>query len=147
MINTLQLNFQALIETDTVSLYKGIANPTGIVLLVIMAIIFVTTLPIVRRNSHFELFYFTHYLYIVYLVLLILHAPEFWKSFLFFGLIWLMEKIYRIGQMFIGKGKTTIEEAIVLPSSVTNLVIKRPPNFHFKPGDWIYINIPRLWYV
>ena len=25
---------------------------------------------------------------------------------------------------------------------VTHLVIKRPQFFHFKPGDYIYINIP-----
>ncbi len=32
----------------------------------------------------------------------------------------------------------------VLPfiSKVTHLVIKRPPFFHFKPGDYVYINIP-----
>lgn len=27
-------------------------------------------------------------------------------------------------------------------SKVTHLVIKRPPFFHFKPGDYVYINIP-----
>ena len=122
----------------------GIANPTGIGLLIIMVIIFFSSLPIVRRTGHFELFYFAHYLYILYLILLIFHAPEFWKSFLLFGTIWMMEKIYRFVHMFLGKGRTIIEEGIVLPSNVTNLVIKRPPNFHFNAGDWIFINIPRI---
>ena len=56
----------------------------------------------------------------------------------------MMEKIYRFVHMFLGKGRTIIEEGIVLPSNVTNLVIKRPPNFHFNAGDWIFINIPRI---
>lgn len=27
---------------------------------------------------------------------------------------------------------------------VTHLVIKRPQFFHFKPGDYVYINIPEI---
>lgn len=27
---------------------------------------------------------------------------------------------------------------------VTHLVIKRPPFFHFKPGDYVFINIPAI---
>ena len=27
---------------------------------------------------------------------------------------------------------------------VTHLVIKRPQFFHFKPGDYVYINIPDI---
>ena len=27
---------------------------------------------------------------------------------------------------------------------VTHLVIKRPPFFHFKPGDYVYLNIPAI---
>lgn len=29
-------------------------------------------------------------------------------------------------------------------AQVTHLVIKRPQFFHFKPGDYIYINIPEI---
>merc|ERR1719474_1416349 len=110
----------------------GIANPTGIGLFIIMIIIFCSSLPFVRRRGYFELFFFTHYLYVLYLILLILHAPEFWKWFLPVGTLWL------------GKGRTIIEEGSVLPSNVTNLVIKRPPGFHFNPGDWVFVNIPRI---
>ena len=45
--------------------------------------------------------------------------------------------------MWVGEGKTIIEEAAVLLSNVTNLVIKRPFAFDFNPGDWVYVNIPR----
>merc|ERR1719341_519402 len=43
-----------------------------------------------------------------------------------------------------GSGRTSILEGLVLPSKVTNLVIKRPKGFKFKPGDWVFINIPRV---
>ncbi|NXM69187.1 NOX5 oxidase, partial [Serilophus lunatus] len=27
---------------------------------------------------------------------------------------------------------------------VTHLVIQRPPSFHFKPGDYVYLNVPAI---
>ena len=33
---------------------------------------------------------------------------------------------------------------VVLPSKVISLVIRKPPHFSFKPGDYIYINIPNI---
>ena len=104
---------------------------------------FVCSLPIIRRTGHFEVFYFTHYLYVFYYILLVLHAPEFWKWFLPVGILWIGERLYRLVQMFLGRGRTVIEEGNVLPSNVTNLVIKRPQNFNFNPGDWVFVNIPR----
>ena len=123
-------------------LYGGIANPAGIGLFLVMITIFVCSLPFVRRTGHFELFIFTHHLYLVYFILLILHAPEFWKFSLPILIIFGVEKIYRLIQMFMGSGRTSILEGTVLPSKVTNLVIKRPKGFKFKPGDWVFINIP-----
>lgn len=29
-------------------------------------------------------------------------------------------------------------------AQVTHLVVKRPQFFHFKPGDYVYINIPEI---
>ena len=42
-----------------------------------------------------QVFYLTHMLYCVYFILLIFHAPEFWKWFLFPAIIWVAEGIYR----------------------------------------------------
>ena len=39
-------------------------------------------------------------------------------------------------------GDTVITEAFVLPSKVIHLVIRKPPKFRFKPGDYVFINIP-----
>merc|ERR550539_80472 len=33
---------------------------------------------------------------------------------------------------------------VVLPSKVVSLVIRRPPHFTFKPGDYIFVNIPAI---
>lgn len=41
-------------------------------------------------------------------------------------------------------GKSWVTTGVVLPSRVVSLVIKRPPHFAFKPGDYIFINIPHI---
>ena len=111
--------------------------------MVTMIIIFTCSLPFVRRRGHFEVFYFSHYLYLLYYVLLILHAPQFYMWFLPIGIIWLGEMVFRLVHSYLGRGRTFIEEGVVLPSKVTNLIIKRPLNFTFSPGDWVFVRIPR----
>ena len=90
----------------------------------------------------FQVFYFTHLLYFGYYVLLIIHAPEFWKWVLAPGIIFLLELTYRILSSLMGKGKTNIFAGVVLPSKVTNLIIRRPHNFNFSSGDWVFVKIP-----
>jgi hypothetical protein len=125
-------------------LYPGIANVTGISLIIILTLMVVCSMPFVRRGGQFEVFYFTHLLYVAYWGLLILHAPEFWKWFMAPGIIFLLELSYRMISSWMGKGKTSIFAGVVLPSKVTNLIIKRPHNFNFAPGDWVFIKIPAI---
>ena len=56
----------------------------------------------------------------------------------------MMELAYRVLATKLGQGLTSISEVAVLPSRVTNLVIQRPFNFKFGPGDWVFIKIPEI---
>ncbi|KTG35612.1 hypothetical protein cypCar_00030091, partial [Cyprinus carpio] len=58
------------------------------------------------------------------------------------GVVFLIEKL--VGIAVSRMGGLYIVEVNLLPSKVTHLVIKRPPFFHFKPGDYVYINIPAI---
>lgn len=42
------------------------------------------------------------------------------------------------------RGKTYISSGLLLPSKVTHLVIKRPAHFQFRPGDYVFVNIPAI---
>ena len=123
-------------------LYPGIANLTGVSLIIILTLMVVCSLPFIRRSGQFEVFYFTHTLYVAYWGLLIIHSPEFWKWFIAPGIIFLLELTYRFITSWMGKGKASIFAGVVLPSKVTNLIIKRPHNFNFAPGDWVFVKIP-----
>ncbi|CAH1394266.1 unnamed protein product, partial [Nezara viridula] len=125
-------------------LIPGVANPTGVALILILIIMFICSQAFVRRGGSFEIFYWTHLLYLPFWILLILHGPNFWKWFIIPGIIYIIERIMRFSWMKSERGKTYISSGILLPSRVTHLVIKRPLHFDFHSGDYVFINIPAI---
>ena len=95
-------------------------------------------------HFYFQIFYWSHLLYILYWGILIIHAPNFWKWFIVPAVVFAIEKIGRIAKSLSNEGKSWVTTGVVLPSKVVSLVIKRPPHFAFKPGDYIFINIPAI---
>ncbi|XP_069722702.1 NADPH oxidase 5 isoform X3 [Phaenicophaeus curvirostris] len=89
-----------------------------------------------------QLFYWTHLSYISIWTLLILHGPHFWKWFVIPGCLFVLEKV--VGLAWRRAGGLNIVEVNLLPSKVTHLVIERPQFFHYKPGDYVYLNIPAI---
>ena len=57
----------------------------------------------------------------------------------FFAIIFIAEKLYRVISFLLGRGYTVIDEGVSLPSKVTYLKIKKPPKFNYSPGDWCFI--------
>uniref|UniRef100_A0A1I8PMR9 NADPH oxidase 5 n=1 Tax=Stomoxys calcitrans TaxID=35570 RepID=A0A1I8PMR9_STOCA len=123
-------------------LIPGCANPTGMALFIILLIMFICSQPFVRRKGSFEVFYWTHLLYIPFWILVLFHGPNFWKWFLVPGIIYIVERVLRFVWMRGDHGKTYISSGLLLPSKVIHLVIKRPYNFNFRPGDYVFVNIP-----
>ncbi|XP_017753106.1 PREDICTED: NADPH oxidase 5, partial [Eufriesea mexicana] len=123
-------------------LIAGWANPTGVIITILLVVIMVCSMPFVRRGGCFEIFYWSHLLYIPFWLLMILHGPNFWKWFLGPGIVYLLERIHRIAWSRSQLGKTYISSGLLLPSRVTHLVIKRPSHFYFHPGDYVFVNIP-----
>uniref|UniRef100_UPI0037E91CF5 NADPH oxidase 5 isoform X1 n=1 Tax=Semicossyphus pulcher TaxID=241346 RepID=UPI0037E91CF5 len=119
---------------------KGTASVTGVVLQVVICLMVLCSSTFVRRSGHFEVFYWSHLSYVWVWSLLMVHCANFWKWFVVPGLLFLLEKI--VGIAVSRMGGLYIVEVNLLPSKVTHLVIKRPQFFHFKPGDYVYINIP-----
>ncbi|XP_058986833.1 uncharacterized protein LOC101895123 isoform X2 [Musca domestica] len=123
-------------------LIPGCANPTGMALFIILLIMYICSQPFVRRKGSFEVFYWTHLLYIPFWILVLFHGPNFWKWFFIPGIIYTVERILRFVWMRGDHGKTYISSGLLLPSKVVHLVIKRPNNFNFRPGDYVFVNIP-----
>lgn len=157
--------------TEKWGLVSGCAMYTGLVLTLILFVMVVCSLQFVRGGGRFEVFYWTHLLYIPFWILLILHAPLFWIWFLIPGILFVLEQVkihlatesdkfftlkmfidsfffflkaFRISYWRVGKGRSHVTAGILLPSKVTHLIIKRPANFDFNPGDYIFIRIPKI---
>ena len=91
-----------------------------------------------------QLFYFSHLLYYPFWILLILHCKNFWYWVVGPGILFLASKVYRIQHSLVGSGNTVIQGVVLLPGRVTNLIIERPRNFLFSPGDWMFIKVPAI---
>lgn len=124
----------------------GTAFLSGWALDVVLAIMIGLSMDCIRRQGHFQLFYMSHLLFVVFWVLLLLHGPRFWKFFLLPGALFIYEKVLNMDiiRHAVHGGKTYIKEANLLSSGVTHLEITRPPNFDYEPGDYVFIKIPAL---
>ncbi|XP_071826434.1 NADPH oxidase 5-like isoform X2 [Apostichopus japonicus] len=124
----------------------GTAFQSGWMLGLILLLMVLLSMNFVRRQGHFQVFYFSHLLYVVFWGFLLLHGPRFWKFFLLPASLFVYEKVMNLETIrtaFYG-GKSYIKEARVLTSKVTHLKITRPPNFDYEPGDYVFIRIPAL---
>jgi predicted ferric reductase/Ca2+-binding EF-hand superfamily protein len=114
---------------------------TGLVLLGLFSVMWFFSLAFVRRTSHFELFYFTHLLYLGWLALAIAHAPSFllWAGLPLLG--FLLEQVWRL------RRRAKLSRVVVstpLRSAVTRLEIERPEGFDFAPADYVFLRIPAI---
>jgi NADPH oxidase 5 len=114
---------------------------TGLVLLVVFALMWGFALGKIRRTSRFELFYFTHLLYVAWVLLAIAHAPVilFWLGVPLLGFA--AEQVIRLTR----RGRQTVVlEAHALRSGVTRLDIRRPPGFAQRAADYVFVCIPSI---
>jgi hypothetical protein len=79
----------------------------GNLLVLIMVLMYTTAVDSVRRR-YFNVFYFTHHLFVLFFILLLLHGPNFWMWFIIPGTLYLVERIMREY-----RGKQTTEVAMV----------------------------------
>eukprot|EP00698_Gefionella_okellyi_P022515 TRINITY_DN747_c0_g1_i1.p1 TRINITY_DN747_c0_g1~~TRINITY_DN747_c0_g1_i1.p1 ORF type:complete len:808 (-),score=69.39 TRINITY_DN747_c0_g1_i1:455-2878(-) len=112
---------------------------TGLLISVLLVIIFVTSRSCVRRRSRFELFWFSHHLFILFYGLLLLHGlqygvPMFWMYFVGPGVLYFCDRAYRMFASIRHGGLCRIVSARSLPGQVLRLELVKPTPFSFEPG-------------
>eukprot|EP00069_Balaena_mysticetus_P020315 bmy_12677T0 len=122
--------------------FQTVPGLTGVMLLLVLAIMYVFTSHHFRRRS-FRGFWLTHHLYILLYVLLIIHGsfalihlPCFHISFLVPVLIYMGDKLVSLSRK---KVEISVVKAELLPSGVTHLEFQRPQGFEYKSGQWVQI--------
>ncbi|PNI75106.1 DUOX2 isoform 2 [Pan troglodytes] len=119
-----------------------LASMTGVLLLLVLAIMYVFASHHFRRRS-FRGFWLTHHLYILLYALLIIHGsyaliqlPTFHIYFLVPAIIYGGDKLVSLSRK---KVEISVVKAELLPSGVTYLQFQRPQGFEYKSGQWVRI--------
>ncbi|KAK2493029.1 hypothetical protein MC885_010884 [Smutsia gigantea] len=122
--------------------FQTVPGMTGVLLLVVLAIMYVFASHHFRHRS-FRGFWLTHHLYILLYVLLITHGsfaliqlPRFHIFFLVPALIYVGDKLVSLSRK---KVEISVVKAELLPSGVTHLRFQRPQGFEYKSGQWVRI--------
>ncbi|XP_011920592.1 PREDICTED: dual oxidase 2 isoform X2 [Cercocebus atys] len=122
--------------------FQTVPGMTGVLLLLVLAIMYVFASHHFRRRS-FRGFWLTHHLYILLYVLLIIHGsyaliqlPTFHIYFLVPAIIYGGDKLVSLSRK---KVEISVVKAELLPSGVTYLQFQRPQGFEYKSGQWVRI--------
>ncbi|KAJ6869049.1 hypothetical protein NC651_033966 [Populus alba x Populus x berolinensis] len=123
-------------KTGRIYLAGEIALVTGLV-------IWISSLPQIRRRR-FEIFYYTHHLYIVFLIFFLFHAGDRHFYSVFAGIfLFGLDKLLRIVQ---SRPETCALSARIfrLPGKAIELTLPKDPRLKYTPTSVIYMKIPSI---
>ncbi|KAL9375395.1 hypothetical protein Peur_032274 [Populus x canadensis] len=123
-------------KTGRIYLAGEIALVTGLV-------IWISSLPQIRRRR-FEIFYYTHHLYIVFLIFFLFHAGDRHFYSVFAGIfLFGLDKLLRIVQ---SRPETCVLSAriFLFPSKAIELTLPKDPRLKYTPTSVIYMKIPSI---
>ncbi|XP_050376344.1 ferric reduction oxidase 8, mitochondrial [Argentina anserina] len=113
----------------------------GEICLVTGLVIWITALPQIRRKK-FEIFYYTHHLYMVFLLFFLFHAGDRHFYAIFPGIfLFGLDKLLRIIQ---SRPETCILSAIVFPSKAIELVLPKDPGLKYTPTSVLFLKVPSI---
>jgi NADPH oxidase 5 len=135
------LNFSTLENPLSFYLINTLPGITGISLILIFILMWVTALPFIRKGGYFKLFYISHYGYIFWLLILLLHGPSYWKWLIIPGLLFIYERVKRSYSLI---QETTVYDVALLPSNVLGFYMNKPKTFNYNAGDYFFIKCPEI---
>lgn len=121
--------------------------PTGIAAWLSMIAIFCTAHERVRHRN-FEAFWYTHHLFVLFYISLLIHGaggilqfPVFWGCVLVPMCTYGFDRLLRVLRTW---EKTKIVRVIQHPNAVIEVVIQRPKLFFYRAGHYIFLNVPGI---
>ncbi|KAF8399776.1 hypothetical protein HHK36_015646 [Tetracentron sinense] len=121
-------------KTGRVYLAGEIALVTGL-------IIWVTSLPQIRRKW-FEIFYYTHHLYMVFLVFFLFHGGDRHFYMVFSGVfLYALDKLLRIIR---SRPETCLVSARIFPSKAIELTLSKHPSVKYTPTSLLFMKVPSI---
>eukprot|EP00842_Homolaphlyctis_polyrhiza_P001571 jgi/Hompol1/2414/HPOL_005992-RA len=142
------------VSSEYLSLVSG-PGFTGQIVSVSLFLMVTSALEAVRKK-HFEIFWFTHHLFLVFFGGLLMHGsfcfikadygdpcrggPQFWKFWVGSAVFYLIERVWREIR---GRRKTYISKVVQHPSKVIEVQIKKS-GWKMEAGQYIFICCPEV---
>ncbi|KAG7203421.1 hypothetical protein KM043_013488 [Ampulex compressa] len=127
--------------------WQTMTGVTGILLTIVGGLIYICSVPIVRRTLY-NWFSLAHSLYPIFYILMVLHGTGRLVQEPFFHYFFLGPVILFIIDKLVTVTRNTVEipilKADILPSGVTCITFPKPSNFQYKCGQWVRIACPAL---
>ncbi|KAG6652344.1 hypothetical protein CIPAW_05G000100 [Carya illinoinensis] len=119
----------------------GGANLAGVICYVFGLLIWVTTLPPVRKR-YFELFFYTHQLYVLFVIFLALHIGDTNFSKVFGGIfLFMLDRFLRFCQ---SRMTVNIVSMKSLPCGTVKLVLSKPGNLGYNALSFIFLRVREI---
>uniref|UniRef100_A0A0E0H1D6 ferric-chelate reductase (NADH) n=1 Tax=Oryza nivara TaxID=4536 RepID=A0A0E0H1D6_ORYNI len=119
----------------------GVANLPGVISLAAGLLMWVTSLHPVRK-TYFELFFYTHQLYIIFVVFLAFHVGDFIFSFSAGPIfLFMLDRFLRFWQ---SRAKVDIISASCRPCGTVELVFSKPASLRYNALSFIFVQVREL---
>lgn len=119
---------------------KGRIYLAGEMALAIALIMWITALPPIRRNHYFRLFYYTHHLYVCFIIMFLFHGGDRHFYMVFPGVfLFALDKLLRVINSWSG---TCILSAHIFPCNTIELTLPKEPRMKYMPTSVIFLKIP-----
>ncbi|PKI50258.1 hypothetical protein CRG98_029331 [Punica granatum] len=119
----------------------GVANLPGVISLLAGLLMWVTSLSPVRKKQ-FELFFYTHQLYVVFVIFFALHVGDFIFSIAAGGIfLFVLDRFLRFCQ---SRRNVKVISASCLPCGTVELVLSKPGNLSYNALSFIFLQVREL---
>ncbi|OVA03348.1 Protein of unknown function DUF819 [Macleaya cordata] len=128
--------------TDALEWSKDyVSNVAGEIAFVLSLVMWATSIPRIRRKM-FELFFYSHQLYTLYLVFYLLHVGIAYFCTILPGVfLFLIDRYLRFLQ---SRQRVRLVSARILPCETIELNFSKSPELNYNPSSIAFINVPSI---
>ncbi|KAL9666910.1 hypothetical protein QQ045_001254 [Rhodiola kirilowii] len=118
-----------------------VSNVAGVIAFAVSLVMWATSIPRIRRKM-FELFFYSHHLYFLYIVFYILHVGPAYLCMILPGIfLFLIDRYLRFLQSC---QRVRLVSARLLPRGFAELNFAKSPGHKYNPGSILFVNMPSV---
>ncbi|XP_015571193.2 ferric reduction oxidase 4-like [Ricinus communis] len=118
-----------------------VSNVAGEIAMVLAVAMWLTSIHRIRRKM-FELFFYTHHLYILYILFYVLHVGAAYTCMILPGIfLFLIDRYLRFLQ---SRQRVRLVSARLLPCGTVELNFSKDRGLHYNPTSILFLNVPTI---